>query len=140
MTLNQIRQNLTKIINRIYGRDMLDEETINELEEVESALIEKCKAETKFNMSVFSIMPVVSVEDLEKGVNTQFGTDLDLRNLLFDNNYINDCYKEFDYSVPEVYMNLSWQDEERIQQINLVKTFLQDVLPEYTKVIIDVSW
>lgn len=136
MTLNQARHNLTKILNRIYGRDMLDEETINELEEIEDFLIQEHQKEEKKYKSIYSIKPVVCVEDLEHAVNLQYGVDLDLRDLLFsDSKYIN-----FDFNCMEIFAGASWQNEERIREINLVKTYLQDTLPDFTEVIIDLSW
>ena len=140
MTLNQARHNLTKILNRIYGRDMLDEETINELEEIEDFLIQEHQKEEKKHMSIYSIKPVVYIEDLEKAINIQFDIDLDLRALLFDEYHFNECYKNFNYRVCETYTGESWQDEEHIRYINLVKTYLQDTLPDYNEIIIDVSW
>ena len=140
MTLNQVQHQLTTIINNLYCRDTVDESITDGLEDVEEFLIQQYEKEEKLNKSIFSIVPVVGVEDLEKAINIQFNIDLDLRALLFDEYHFNECYKKFNYRVCETYTGESWQDEEHIRYINLVKTYLQDTLPDYNEIIIDVSW
>jgi hypothetical protein len=40
----------------------------------------------------------------------------------------------------EEYEGHEWQDEEQIRYENMVKAYLQDILPDYQAVLIDVSW
>ena len=89
---------------------------------------------------IFNI-PLIAARDLEDAVNLQFGCDIDeIRNLLFDDNYVNDCYKRFYYKEQEEYHDQPWEDEESIRLRNLVRAFLCDILPEYDSIMIDVSW
>ena len=88
------------------------------------------------------MMPVVNVDELEDAVNLQYGegTIEDIRNLLFKDDYYNDSYKSFYYGDLIDYNGNPWEDEEEIRLINLVKTYLQDTIPNYIFVLIDVSW
>ena len=53
-------------------------------------------------MAIHAMYPVVDVGELEDAVNAQFGCEIDeLRNLLFDDDYNNDCYKRFWYAEME---------------------------------------
>ena len=93
-------------------------------------------------MAIHTMYPVVDAWDLEKAVNQQFGCGIkNIRNLLFDDDYQNDCYKAFYYADMEEYED--WMgdvDEEAIRLRNLVRAYLQDTIPNYTYVLIDVSW
>lgn len=93
-------------------------------------------------MAIHTLYPVVDAWDLEKAVNAQFDVEIDeIRNLLFDDDYQNDCYKSFYYADMEEYQD--WMgdvDEEAIRLRNLVRAYLQDTIPDYTSVLIDVSW
>ena len=91
-------------------------------------------------MSIYTLYPVVDIEELEKAVNLQFDVELDLRELLFDDTYDNDSLKRFWYDNIEEFKGYSWQDEKSIREMALVKTYLQDAIPEYGCVLIDVSW
>ena len=92
-------------------------------------------------MSIYTMMPVVDADELEEAVNTQFGCEIDdIRNLLFDDEYNNDSYMSFWYGAMEVYQGRIHQNEERIRLRNLVCTYLQDVIPDHDRVLIDVSW
>ena len=92
---------------------------------------------------IHTLMPVVDVGELEDAVNRQFNCEIDeMRNLLFDDDYNNDCYKRFWYGEMEKY-NERWmdpEDEEKVRLRNLVRAYLQDTIPDYTAVLIDVSW
>lgn len=91
-------------------------------------------------MSIYTLYPVVDIDELEKAVNQQFNVKLDLRELLFDCEYDNDSFKCFWYENIEEFKGFSWQDEKNIREIALVKTYLQDTIPDYGCVLIDVSW
>lgn len=91
--------------------------------------------------SIFQMYPVVDAHDLEDAVNRQFGCEIDdMRNLLFGDNYSNDCCKTFWYDTDEVYTGSEYQNEEEIRLRNLVCAYLRDVLPDYCAVLVDVSW
>ena len=93
-------------------------------------------------MAIYTMYPVIDAWDLEKAVNAQFNAEIsEIRNLLFDDNYQNDCYKSFYYADMEKYED--WMgdvDERAVRYRNLVRAYLQDILPDYAYVLIDVSW
>lgn len=91
-------------------------------------------------MSIYTLYPVVDIEELERAVNRQFDVELDLRELLFDYEYDNGSLKRFWYDNIEEFKGYSWQDEKSIRETALVKTYLQDAIPDYGCVLIDVSW
>lgn len=88
--------------------------------------------------------PVINVYDLEDALIAQYGPEFiesgELTPKLFGEEFMNDCYKSFSYDELEEYTGKSWQDENYIAFINCIKTFLQDTIPGYTTVLIDVSW
>lgn len=87
------------------------------------------------------MMPVIGASELEAAVNTQFDSDIcDIANLLFGDCFINDSYKSFYYRENETYNGFSWEDEEDIRYRNLVRAYLQDTIPDYDSVLINVSW
>lgn len=89
---------------------------------------------------IYTMYPVIDIRDLEEAVNRQFDVDLELRELLFSDYYANDSYKRYWYDEMEEYEGHEWQDEEQIRYENMVKAYLQDILPDYQAVLIDVSW
>ena len=90
----------------------------------------------------YQMTPVIDADELENAVNLQYGEDTieEIRNLLFGDDYSNDCCKPFYYDDLTPYNGKPWEDEEEIRLINLVKTYLQDTLPDYDSVLIDISW
>ena len=81
------------------------------------------------------MMPTINLGDLTDAVNMQYGLELTRRKLgdmLFPDSYCNDCYK--------VYYFDGFYAGEEYEQENCVIAYLMDVLPEHTKVLIDVSW
>ena len=86
--------------------------------------------------------PVIEIYVLEDELKTQFGVDVEgeLRNILFYEDYMNDCYKSYYFADDEEYTGKSWQNEERIRVRNLVNAYLRDILPGHERVLIDVSW
>ena len=92
-------------------------------------------------MAIHTMMPVVSADELEKAVNAQFGCEItDITNLLFGDDFHNDSYQGFWYDEMEDYHGHSWEEEDEINLRNLVRTYLQDTIPEFSRVLIDVSW
>ncbi len=90
----------------------------------------------------YEICPVVNVYDLEKALNLQYGEGFcdELSSMLFGDDYYNDSYKAYSFDELETYEGENWQDEDHIRFENCVKTYLQDIFPNYSKVLIDVSW
>ena len=83
----------------------------------------------------------VWAEDLREAVNTQFGCEIEnIANLLFPEDYMNDCYKSYNFEVDDEYHGYDWEDEERIRLTNLVNAYLRDVFPGEKRILIDVSW
>ena len=93
-------------------------------------------------MAVYEMRPVIEIYVLEDELKTQFGVDVEgeLRNILFYEDYTNDCYKSYYFADDEEYTGKSWQNEERIRVRNLVNAYLRDILPGHERVLIDVSW
>ena len=88
----------------------------------------------------YSIVPFVDIDVLERAINTQYDVDLDLRELLYGEECINNCCKRFYYDELEIYEGKSWQDPDHIAQTNMVKTYLQDTIPGRSCVLLDISW
>ena len=87
------------------------------------------------------MMPVIDASELESAVNIQFGSNIcDIADLLFGDCFINDSYKSFYYRENETYNGFPWENEEDIRHRNLVRAYLQDVIPDHDRVLIDVSW
>ena len=92
-------------------------------------------------MAVYEMFPVIEVGVLEDELKIQFDIEVDdLRGILFYDEYQNDCYKSYCFADDEEYTGESWQDEETIRIRNLVNAYLRDILPDYERVLIDVTW
>lgn len=93
----------------------------------------------------YKMMPAFWVEDLKEALTIQYGREFmdevgDLRNFLFDDNYMNDVYVKYWFGEIEEYTGKAWQDEEHIRLENCIKTFLKDLFPDHDYVLIDVMW
>lgn len=93
-------------------------------------------------MAVYRMYPAIEADVLENEIKTQFDVDIedDLRSILFYDNYQNDCYKPYYFEDDEEFHGYSWENEEHIRIRNLVNAYLRDILPDYTCVLIDVTW
>ena len=93
-------------------------------------------------MAVYTMYPVIEVRVLENEIKTQFDVDVEgeLSNILFYDNYQNDCYKSYCFEDDDEFHGYAWEDERRIRIRNLVNAYLRDILPDYTRVLIDVTW
>ena len=92
-------------------------------------------------MAIYTMLPVIEVRTLEDELLTQFGVACgDLASILFHDNYQNDCYKSYCFVDDEEFHGYAWEDEEHIRIRNLVNAYLRDILPDYERVLIDVTW
>ena len=80
-------------------------------------------------MSLYTMYPVVDIDELRKAVEIQYDIEIyDIRNLLFGDDYHNDSYKNFDL------------EDEYEGEAELVRTYLKDILPDYSCVLLNVTW
>lgn len=89
----------------------------------------------------FKIMPVITIWDLTEALEAQYHWGLDeheLRELMFEQEYMNDCYKRYSFDEDAVCWGIEY--EEVVRQENLLKGFLRDTFPEHSAVLVDVSW
>lgn len=90
----------------------------------------------------YKIMPIIDVYDLEKAIDIQFGEEVlrhyELRQLLFGDRYINDCYIRYYFG--DVFEADEFDDENQASVLNLINQFLRDEFPGQDAVLVDVSW
>lgn len=92
-------------------------------------------------MAIYTMYPVIEVRVLEEELKTQFDVNVDnLSGILFYDNYQNDCYKSYYFVDDEEFHGYAWEDEEHIRIRNLVNAYLRDILPDYERVLVDVTW
>ena len=93
-------------------------------------------------MAIYTMFPVVEIYDLEKELKIQFDVDVEdeLTEILFGDNYSNDCYKTYYFEYDEEFHGYAWENEEHIRIRNLLNDYLRDILPNYNSVLIDVTW
>lgn len=82
-------------------------------------------------------MVTINIYDLEEALVQQYGSEefSDLRNILFGDEYMNDCYKR--YYFLDIYLN---EEDDNTHIIKCVNAFLQDIFPNEDTVLIDISW
>lgn len=82
-------------------------------------------------------MVTINIYDLEEALVQQYGSEefSDLRNILFGDEYMNDCYKR--YCFLNDYLN---EEDDNTHIIKCVNAFLQDIFPDEDTVLIDISW
>lgn len=89
--------------------------------------------------------PVIDIIDLEREViarHPELANDVEyfeIREIMFDDDYNNDCYKAYFFGEDAEY-KYPWQSEEKIKIENIIRAYLREVLPDEDHVIIDVSW
>ena len=94
----------------------------------------------------YTFVPIIKIDDLEKDLILQFGEDFlggeELRNIMFDTSYINDVYCSYSWEyLSEGEDAPDYCDDEECNRINrCIMSFLKDTFPDYTKVLVDVSW
>ena len=91
----------------------------------------------------YRMSPVVSVDELERAVERSTGHKFqnEFRQLLLDDNYMNDVYVNYYFEDDAVYHGYSWEKEDKIMELNLVNKFLREEFgDEFDSIIVDVSW
>lgn len=89
--------------------------------------------------------PIIDISDLEREVIAQHPEvesdikNYEIREIMFDDDYDNDCYKSYFFD-EDVEYKYPWQNEEKIKIENIIRACLREVLPDEDHVIIDVSW
>ena len=68
------------------------------------------------------MMPTVSSYDLEEAIKQQYDLDVEIPTLLFPEDFMNDCFKEYAYKE-------LW-----------VRQYLRDVFPQYESILVKISW
>ena len=89
------------------------------------------------------MMPVIDSFSLSEALDEKYNWDLDVCDickLMFDDDYCNYSYKSFWFKEDEVYEGYTWQSELNIKYTNMIKRYLRELLPNYDKVLVDVSW
>lgn len=82
-------------------------------------------------MALYTIYPVIHIDELEKAVNLQYDADINLRNALFSDGYFNDTCVYFYYDETSV---------DDSTEVALVKGYLEDILPDYSCVLLDLAY
>lgn len=91
----------------------------------------------------YRLCPVIDIDELERcvSIDTKRKFKTDFRQLLFDDNYMNDVYVSHYFMEDAEYHGYSWQDPVKIEELNLVNKFLREnFAPEYDSILVDVSW
>lgn len=72
------------------------------------------------------MMPTVSSYDLEEAIKQQYDLDVDIPTLLFPEDFMNDCFKEYAYKDTR-------EDEFCESEELCVRQYLRDVFPQYSR-------
>lgn len=73
------------------------------------------------------MMPTVSSYDLEEAIKQQYDLDVDIPTLLFPEDFMNDCFKEYAYK--------DTREDEFCESEDL-----RDVFPQYESILVKISW
>lgn len=86
-------------------------------------------------MLEFEMRPVIDIWSLADALEERYGWGIDahdLCQLMFDDNYVNDCFKSYYFANDGCKKN---------SQEELICKFLREQLPAYCKrILVDVSW
>lgn len=91
----------------------------------------------------YTMKPVVSVDEIEKAVELQYGETIELRTLMWPSEFMNDSYKSLYFSddqIAEYEENPDDYEEEERRQTLLVYSILKDAFPGMDEILVDVSW
>lgn len=77
--------------------------------------------------------PVINSNDLEEAIKVQYDLDLCIPEVLFSEDFTNDCFKEYAYK--------DTREDEFCESDELcVRQYLRDTLPQYDSVLVKISW
>ena len=79
------------------------------------------------------MMPTVSSYDLEEAIKQQYGLDVEIPTLLFPEDFMNDCFKEY------AYKDTRWDEFCESDEL-CVRQYLRDVFPQYESILVKISW
>ena len=79
------------------------------------------------------MMPTVSSYELEEAIKLQYGLDVEIPTLLFPEDFMNDCFKEY------AYKDTRWDEFCGSEEL-CVRQYLRDVLPQYESILVKISW
>lgn len=91
----------------------------------------------------YTMKPVVSVGEIEKAVELQYGVNIELASLMWPEDFQNDCYKRlcFDDDMVAEWEEDEYYNEQTRKEHLMVYSILRDVFPENIRtVLVDVSW
>lgn len=72
------------------------------------------------------MMPTVSSYELEETIKLQYGLDVEIPTLLFPEDFMNDCFKEY------AYKDTRWDEFCESDEL-CVRQYLRDVFPQYSR-------
>lgn len=72
------------------------------------------------------MMPTVSSYDLEEAIKQQYDLDVEIPTLLFPEDFMNDCFKEY------AYKDTRWDEFCESDEL-CVRQYLRDVFPQYSR-------
>lgn len=75
------------------------------------------------------MMPTVSSYELEEAIKLQYGLDVEIPTLLFPEDFMNDCFKEY------AYKDTRWDKFCESDEL-----YLRDVFPQYESILVKISW
>ena len=79
------------------------------------------------------MMPTVSSNDLEEAIKQQYDLDVEIPTLLFPEDFMNDCFKEY------AYKDTRWDESCESDEL-CVRQYLRDVFPQYESILVKISW
>lgn len=75
----------------------------------------------------------VSSYELEEAIKLQYGLDVEIPTLLFPEDFMNDCFKEY------AYKDTRWDKFCGSEEL-CVRQYLRDVFPQYESILVKISW
>lgn len=91
----------------------------------------------------FKICKTIGVRDLEKDIQIQYGTYIDISQIFFGDSFANDSYMKLHFKADwneEITPDTDPEDMEGIVQRNLVRSYLRVILPDDDFILVDLSW
>ena len=90
------------------------------------------------------MMPVIDSYELQEAMKAQYGPDFfgedgTIEDALFEDYNNNTCEYYF-YGSDEKYEGKFWQVENYVRIRNCINGYLRDILPDYERVLISISW